>query len=570
MATLRTQSGQPQTPQASHGTYRLLAGILQYVLLTLAILFVVAYAVLACQRMAYPYELEWMEGGMVDHVRWILAGKPLYVEPSVEFTPFIYGPLYFYLGAGLSKILGVGFFPLRLISFVSSLGCFWLIGRIVRKETNSWTWAMVSVGLFAATYRMTGAWMDLARVDSLFLLLALAAIYLLRFRTDTRSMIAAGLLLGLSFLTKQAALFISLPLIVFTLLACRGWARYAFAGTFVLFLAGTTQLFDTLTGGWYRYYIFDLPSQHPFLQIMAFGFWWFDIGKNLAVALAMAIFAMILKPLVWPRRDFAFYTCLMLGMMGTSYFARLHSGGYDNVLLPACAFLAICFSLGATGLQSAAQSAGESRTTPGGTLPLHSALLAALYLVGIWQLLILAYYPDQQVPKRRDERAGNAMIQALRSLDGDLFAPDHGFLHAMAGRNTFHAHSMALCDVLRGDNEKIGDKLQDEIRQAIQGRKYEVLVVDEFPEATSSFMADLAQKLGIRVSEAMGPSLLDLFKSDIDAHYQCIGPVFPKRDVFWPVTGLTTRPGWIYVRKDSPLARAALSQPASESPPSRP
>ena len=36
-------------------------------------------------RWFYPYALEWMEGGMLNHAARIAEGNGIYVEPSVEF-----------------------------------------------------------------------------------------------------------------------------------------------------------------------------------------------------------------------------------------------------------------------------------------------------------------------------------------------------------------------------------------------------------------------------------------------------------------------------------------------------
>jgi hypothetical protein len=52
----------------------------------------VTFTSVALRRLPYPYELEWMEGGIVTHVRVVLAGEPLYSAPSLDFTPFIYAP----------------------------------------------------------------------------------------------------------------------------------------------------------------------------------------------------------------------------------------------------------------------------------------------------------------------------------------------------------------------------------------------------------------------------------------------------------------------------------------------
>ena len=505
------------------------ARILQYVLLAMAVLYIGVYVMVACLRMRYPYELEWMEGAAVDHVRWILSGRPLYVEPSLEFTPFIYTPLYFYVAAAVSKVLGVGFLPLRLVSFLASLGCLWLIGRFVRRETGSWTWGIVSAGLFAATYRLSGAWLDIARVDSLFLLLALGSIYLLRFREGARWMVAAGLLMGLAFLTKQTALFIALPLALYPLLFGRGWGRIAFAAAFGGFLIGSTWLLDAWSGGWYRYYVFDLPGGHPFFRIMLFGFWWYDIGRNVAVALAMTIFALALQGVVGSRRDMGFYVLMAAGLMGASWFARLHTGGYDNVLLPACACLAIGFGIGAFSLHRAV--CGALRTaarlqTPQAWHPENtgrrcgSRRRRGLPHKGggsrgrCWRGSTRSASGSSwswrtgrtcRCPEDRDERAGHALIQRLKELGGDALLPDHGFLHTMAGSNTFHAHTMAISDVLRGKDRKGAGKLEDEIRQALRAGKFDVVVVDAVPEGTTLLVQTQARKQGFGLPD-VGPN----------------------------------------------------------------
>jgi hypothetical protein len=68
--------------------------------------FLGAYRWVACSRVAYPYEFESMEGSMVDHVRRLFAGQPLYVGPSLEFVPFIYTPLFY--GVSLPFVSAMG------------------------------------------------------------------------------------------------------------------------------------------------------------------------------------------------------------------------------------------------------------------------------------------------------------------------------------------------------------------------------------------------------------------------------------------------------------------------------
>jgi len=183
------------------------------IILFLSIYYIIIYVYLALIRMFYPFELEWMEGGMVGHIVQIVQGHFLYQPPTIEFIPYIYGPFYFYVSALLSQLMGVGFVPLIFLSIIASLGCFILIYVIVKKETGKHFFSVLAVGLFAATYKISGAWFDIARMDSLFVMLTLGGYYVLNYASYRLSGFLAGFLLSLAFLTKQSALIIALPLL---------------------------------------------------------------------------------------------------------------------------------------------------------------------------------------------------------------------------------------------------------------------------------------------------------------------------------------------------------------------
>lgn len=83
--------------------------------------FVGAVIGVALSRMTYPLPLEWMEGGMVLHVRRVLTEKSLYIAPNTTFTPFLYPPLYYYVSAAVSSVLGLGFLPYASFRWVQHL-----------------------------------------------------------------------------------------------------------------------------------------------------------------------------------------------------------------------------------------------------------------------------------------------------------------------------------------------------------------------------------------------------------------------------------------------------------------
>src|SRR5262245_23645131 len=125
------------------------------ILLSLAVLWLAMeplsrFVRLSLARVRYPYELEWMEGGIVPPIQVVRAGGPLYREPSLDFTPFIYAPAYYYVCALTSLVTGVGYFAPRLVSLLSILGCFALIGYWVRRETGSFVAGVAAAGLFSA------------------------------------------------------------------------------------------------------------------------------------------------------------------------------------------------------------------------------------------------------------------------------------------------------------------------------------------------------------------------------------------------------------------------------------
>ena len=117
-------------------------------------------------RVGFPYALEWLEGWTVDSASRILEGKSLFVKPGIEWVPYIYTPIYTYLAAGVSKLIGIGFLAPRLISIAAALGCLVFVHRLVARETGSVPCGLAAAGFLAGTFPLSGAWFDIGRVDT--------------------------------------------------------------------------------------------------------------------------------------------------------------------------------------------------------------------------------------------------------------------------------------------------------------------------------------------------------------------------------------------------------------------
>ena len=117
---------------------------------------------------------------MVTSVWRVAHGYPLYTKPTLDFVPYLYAPLYFYLAAALTKVVGAGYASLRLVSILGTLGTFGVIYALIHGETRSRLAGLAGAGLYAACYYPLQGWFDIGRVDALFMFLFLLAIYCTR------------------------------------------------------------------------------------------------------------------------------------------------------------------------------------------------------------------------------------------------------------------------------------------------------------------------------------------------------------------------------------------------------
>lgn len=315
----------------------------EWALVGIGAIFLASYLVLALARIGYPYELQWMEGGSVDHVARVLRGQPLYVRPSLDFTPFLYTPLYYYLSAGVASLTGIGFMPLRLVSLLASLGCCALIFTLAWREAGQRVAGWVAVGLFAATYRLSSAWFDLARVDSLALCLLLGALYCLRHVRGVHGRMLAGALVVLSFFTKQTMLLSVLPVLCYYGIWDRRSLRVLLPVIGIGLFVGL-GIMHLQTAGWSTYYCLLLPRQHPIEPIKWLSFWGVDLLPHLPIALFGAI-SLFVGARRLDREARRWHGCMALGLIGSAYIGRLHSGGYVNVVMPAYAAIALLSGL---------------------------------------------------------------------------------------------------------------------------------------------------------------------------------------------------------------------------------
>ncbi|HEX6242862.1 MAG TPA: glycosyltransferase family 39 protein, partial [Polyangiales bacterium] len=442
----------------------------------LAVLFLCTFLILAIERARYPFELEWIEGGLLDEMRRVRAGQGLYVAPSVDYVPFIYNPLYFWTSSLVSLAFGENFFSMRLVSLLSALFSFLGIGALVRRESGSVVGGWLGAGLYAATFPLSVQFMDLARVDSLFVALVVATLWVLRSQpTLPGRCLAAGLLLA-CFLTKQSGLLTIAPLGLFllwdglqTATSLRGRLLAALPPLLVAAGVGlSVLLLQAASEGWYFYYAFELPREHRLVASLWVDFWTVDLMSPLGFACLGALFVLV-GPSELPLRARLLWSAGLVGVLMTSWSSRLHDGGWTNVVMPTHALLAPLAALAAvtgfrlaSGLSDAVQRARAQWFVQGAM---------------VLQLAMLLYDPRACVPSARDLQAGLSIVDTLRAAHGDVFVPTNSYLSTLAGKQP-HLHEMAVRDVFRGPRHPAADQLRRDIAQSLAQKRWSLVITD--------------------------------------------------------------------------------------------
>jgi len=403
--------------------------VMFWVLLAAAVAHTIAYLFITSQRIVYPFELEWMEGALVDHTARILAGLDLYTEPSTDHVSYLYTPLYYYLAALASSITEIGYLPLRMIASISSLGCALLIGLAVRQEAQgSGEWrnriAVIAGSVFLAGFWIVDGWHDLARNDGLFLLLTLVTIALLRNSTDRR-VVAAGIVVTLAFLAKQTALML-LPALAIGLAFLSVRRAIVFTISTSISLAVTIGLYCLLTDGWFFYFVFQVPSAHP--GAAGIDFFGSDM-QRLWPSLAIAGLFFLTGLESANRRTTLFYSSVAAGLLFASYMSRHHAGGYINALMPWLVGAGLL--LGIT-LQRLASS--------------KTVVPIAVLALAITQFGLMVKDPRGFLPSA-DHRAAHEQLQDyLYNIPGSIFLPFQGHTAAAVNKPT-SMHAMAMHDL---------------------------------------------------------------------------------------------------------------------------
>lgn len=418
-------------------------------------------------RIDYPFDLEWLEGTMVDQTLVAKQGA-IYAEPSPDFTPFLYGPAFFRALSVMPYMDESPFIWGRLLSLaMAGLIALLVYGTATLLAEDGWIGLLVGLG-FLASNPFAGYWFDLYRIDTMFcFLLLLGGVLLWQRPKSQAATFAAGLSLALAVLTKQSAALMVLFFVLWFWVA-HGWKRALWlvcfgAGSGVVFIGLELIISGTHFIAYYVEMVFGYPLQWKRVHAEF-------ISRDLMAPPGILTGFLAVSGLVanfrrvgakrWAKSMFP-YLVVILAL--TSFFMRSKFGGWHNCRIPMIV----------AGLMGAAVWFGEHEKRPGPAGIYPGLILMVAY---VWFMDPLGTGNRRQVPTKRDHATQQRLVEYLRDRPGKVWVSSHTHLCYVAKQQMCH-NTMVVEDwyTLRGS---VPDAFEEEMKSGTVS----TIVLDEVPK----------------------------------------------------------------------------------------
>lgn len=538
-----------------------LPDLIWVVLLIVSLIASVAYLRLGLARVFYPYALDFIEEDMLMQAWRVAQGLPIFVPPNADFVPQVYMPLFTWLGGQFLHLTGFAFWPLRLISFLSTVGTAVLIFYIGWREGGKKTAAFVGSALFLAGYRLVGGWYDLARVDALFTFLSLAGFVVLVYqwrgtqsyaekaqRFAERWVVLGAVLLGLAFLTKQNGLFFVVVAGLYLFAVARAeknkkLVQSRFIRALILFVvpyaivAGVPILLWQLgSGGWFSYYLVTIAYASPLDISRLRNIFVWELGAGMGILVGLGLL-LVLRQLVmfFKRLEIGDWRLTISNLQsliatnswlvfgGTAVFisvaGRSTVGGNLNNMLIVYAFLCLIPALSFPRRRESTFVAGMDIRRRGYDTKQWVWLVAMLIQFGLVTFPLNDGLPQEFWPTAEMWAAGDALLARVEAKPGEVWLLLHPSYAVRAGKRPY-VHLQSLWHA----RHRGADPLPADLVALIEQQHFAQIISDE-----SDFFET-------------EPAFLDLLLT----HYAVAEQLFPEES---PATlsGPVVRPLTVYI-----------------------
>jgi hypothetical protein len=388
-------------------------------------------------RLMYPIDLEWCEGGSLYQAYRLLHGQPIYTQDDPSWAPFPYPPAHTLILAFVG-LVRLDFWTGRLVSIAFFLLlCVTLFRQIYRHlDQSSFGVAagMLSVATVVCGFPIVGQFYDLVRVDTMMLALSVYGVARISEADSRRKQLwLTAVVLCAAVFTKQTAVFFVGWAGLFALISRpRYGLRLALvSGILGLLLLGLAQW---ITGGglwfWTVAGVANHPIDDPRVMQGLREVWRY---VPFLALLPLLLLASTLRSFISPRT--VLWTGCLVVAVPASLMPYAKAGGYDNNLMPLIVFT------GPAAVFLVADLAKQRKVV--GPIARWTLLAGLALFVGARPLTPKAYLPDVQKWKAAGEL--NAIVA---SLPGGVVCPYLAFLPGHNGHSNRHWHSMVVWDAV--------------------------------------------------------------------------------------------------------------------------
>jgi hypothetical protein len=321
-----------------------------------------------------------------------------------------------------------------VVAILGMIGIGLVVFAVTKRRTQSLWWGFISIGVFAAAYRVMDAYLDSAHADSWMLCSALLGTLVLDQKRSRLWNLLGVFLLVCSFWFKQHGAFFAIGGVLYLTLkegpvrAAPYWLLAILLGPVFYWFAG-----PWLFGSYFHYFTWTVPSQWTEMTARMFprfgGFVLLFYGT-------LAVFACWNIVREWKERfrGIDIWKWQLVSAMATAFLGCLDPESSDNIFIPLGAFLII---EGIRGLHAASRPVTR----------LRGLRLEALALVLVFAQL--GYDPRTVVVSNDAHERFAEFISILNSLQGSVYAPllgqlERGFVFAPA------IHWVSVEDMVRG------------------------------------------------------------------------------------------------------------------------
>ncbi|MEO0122749.1 MAG: glycosyltransferase family 39 protein [candidate division WOR-3 bacterium] len=412
------------------------------------IIYTLFYLIQSSTIITYPYQVSYPEGLILNQIKLLLEGKPIY--KSINDYPLIvtnYPPVYLLLCAGFVKLFGLSFIWGRLITFLATIFVVFMIYKILHQKTQKEI-AIISALLFISSsyiYKDT----PFMRVDMLGLLCSLLGFYIF-LRVDLKNSTLYSIpFFILSLYTKQT--FISAPIAIAISLLFRLRKRalifillMIISYLFIFFIINQSTHGEFFRHNiLYNFNIFDLKQAFKF---------YIRFLQNHAI---LFFFSVLFILDTFRKKEFSFWSVYFI-IAAINGFSVGKVGANTNYFFELIALNCILAGLSIERLKNYI----DEKKYP---LFINGALLTQLIL-----FLHMPFYSEPAITKT-DWRNFAQLSQVILNTDGKIISEDAGIIVVNKKQVLFQPFELTQLA-----NQKLWN--QDKFVNDIKNRRFSLLV----------------------------------------------------------------------------------------------